>query len=174
MNTLLKISGLLVMALCCSVAFAHGDHSGGQELTIPNFKHGSGNVWVGGQPSENDLKLLAERGINNVVNLRGIGEFSEYDQKAVADKHGLNYKVLPIAGKQGVTVDNAIQFAAMLNTLEGKTLVHCASGNRVGALFALKAFFVDKKTASESLEIGKQHGMTRLEGHVKALIDKEI
>jgi len=173
----LRLGNLFIAILVSVLSFsviAHGSHGEGQEITIPNFKHGSGEVWVGGQPSENDLKLLAERGIKNIINLRGVGEFDGFDEKATAENLSLNYKALPLGGKSAVSVEAATQFAAMLNESQGKTLVHCASGNRVGAMFALKAFFVDKKTATEAMEIGKKHGMTRLEAHVKSLIDKEI
>ena len=45
--------------------------------------------------------------------------------------------------------------------------MHCASGNRVGGLFALKAFYVDGKTPEEALEIGRSAGMTRTEAVVR-------
>ena len=50
--------------------------------------------------------------------------------------------------------------------------MHCASGNRVGAFFALKAFKYDGKSADESLKIGKAAGLTSLEGKVKALMSE--
>ena len=34
--------------------------------------------------------------------------------------------------------------------------VHCASGNRVGGLFAVKAFHLDGMNVEESMEIGTQ------------------
>jgi len=49
-------------------------------------------------------------------------------------------------------------------------LVHCASGNRIGALFALQAFHLDGRTAAEALAIGKQAGMTRAEPVVRESI----
>src|SRR5699024_12708494 len=50
------------------------------------------------------------------------------------------------------------------------TLVHCASGNRVGALMALRAAWVQGKSKEEALAIGRRWGLTKAE----AAIDKRL
>jgi len=42
-------------------------------------------------------------------------------------------------------------------------LVHCMSGNRVGALFALRAFWLQGMSAVEALAVGRRYGLTKLE-----------
>ena len=49
-------------------------------------------------------------------------------------------------------------------------LLHCGSGNRVGALLALKAFWLDGGSAEEALEVGLAGGVTRLEPTVRELL----
>ena len=44
--------------------------------------------------------------------------------------------------------------------------------NRVGALIALKAFFVDGIPADEALELGKQHGLTRMEAATRRVLEQ--
>ena len=46
-------------------------------------------------------------------------------------------------------------------------IIHCASGNRVGALLALRANLIQGKSASEALAFGKAAGLTTLEDAVK-------
>ena len=80
------------------------------------------------------------------------------------------YVSIPVDGKAGLSEENAAALAEALETAERPLLLHCGSGNRVGALLALKAFQVDGKTAEESLEIGLAGGVTRLEPVVRELL----
>jgi protein tyrosine phosphatase (PTP) superfamily phosphohydrolase (DUF442 family) len=50
-------------------------------------------------------------------------------------------------------------------------LVHCASGNRVGAMLALRARWIEGKSAEEALAIGKAAGMTGMTDAVKAKLE---
>ena len=74
----------------------------------------------------------------------------------------MDYVALPIRGAEGLTEDNARAFSTALEAAERPLLVHCASGNRVGALFALKAFYVDGVDPDEAMAIGESTGLTRL------------
>ncbi len=76
------------------------------------------------------------------------------------------YVDVPIEGAAGLSEDRAMQFADALAEAERPVVVHCGSGNRVGALFALKAYYVEGKSADEALQIGRDAGMTRLESAV--------
>ena len=42
----------------------------------------------------------------------------------------------------------------------------------VGALLALKAFYVDGIPANEALEFGKQHGLTRMEAATRRVMEQ--
>jgi hypothetical protein len=54
----------------------------------------------------------------------------------------------------------------------GGAAVYCGSSNRVGALIALKAFYVDGIPADEALELGKQHGLTRMEAATRRVLEQ--
>uniref|UniRef100_UPI00190FA714 beta-lactamase hydrolase domain-containing protein n=2 Tax=Gammaproteobacteria TaxID=1236 RepID=UPI00190FA714 len=62
-----------------------------------------------------------------------------YDQAAEVRRLGMDYIALPIAGKDDITPANAAALHALLKERDGEVLLHCASGNRVGALLALAA-----------------------------------
>jgi uncharacterized protein (TIGR01244 family) len=120
---------------------------------------------AGGQPTEDELAALAEQGFETVINMRMPDEDATTEE--VAEALGMNYVSLPIDGSAGLTEENAIAFAELLGELDGPAVVHCGSGNRVGAMYALKAFYVDGMSPEEALAVGQEAGLTRLEGSVR-------
>lgn len=132
---------------------------------LPNAVSPEEGLLAGGQPSVEQLEALKEAGYVSVINLRTDGEGGT--GQAEVEELGLTYLALPITGAEGLSEENARAFAALLEEAERPAVVHCGSGNRVGALFALKAFYVDGASAEEALAYGRQSGLTRLEGAVE-------
>ncbi len=58
----------------------------------------------------------------------------------------------------------------LLEHKDKNVLVHCASGNRVGALFALRAAWLDGKEKDLALKIGRERGLTSLEKTVSEML----
>jgi protein tyrosine phosphatase (PTP) superfamily phosphohydrolase (DUF442 family) len=71
-----------------------------------------------------------------------------------------------VAGAADLTAEKAQELAAALEG-DGPALVHCASSNRVGALLALRAFYVAGASPSDALETGRRAGLSGLEEDVK-------
>ncbi len=142
---------------------------------LPNARRPFEGIVSGGQPEPEQLATARDLGFKTVVNLRAAGEPGSRREEVEA--LGLVYLEIPIAGAEGLTAENALAFAAALEEAERPALVHCGSGNRAGALFALKAFHADGKSAEEALAIGKAAGLTRLEGaverHLRAAAEEE-
>ena len=67
--------------------------------------------------------------------------------------------------------ENAKKLHDLLGDNAEDTFVHCGSGNRVGALMALRAYEYEGASLEEAIEIGKSAGMTRLEGEVRSQLD---
>ncbi len=134
-------------------------------LGLPNYLAPTDAVVVTGQFSEPQLRELARLGPIRIINLRAADEPGSDWEPVLTKELGLTYVHLPIAGETDLTEANARRFADILDERPAGTLdlVHCSSGNRVGALFALKQFYVDGASADEALAFGKQAGMTRLE-----------
>lgn len=134
-------------------------------LGLPNAMSPSPEIVVTGQFSEPQLRELAKLGPVRIVNLRAAGEPGTDWEPALTQELGMTYVHLPITGEADLTEANARRFAEILDERSAGTLdlVHCGSGNRVGALFALKAFYVDGASTEAALAFGKQAGMTRLE-----------
>ena len=140
------------------------------ELEIKNVKFVSDELITGGQPTLKQIEQLKQHGVKNIINLRGEGEFDEFDEKAEVESKGLNYVNLQIKGKAGVTIENAKLFAEIMSKQQGKTFVHCASGNRVGAMFALSHILNKDKSLEEAIELGEKAGMRSLKEKVTAMI----
>jgi uncharacterized protein (TIGR01244 family) len=133
---------------------------------LRNGKMPFDGVLVGGQPTPDQFQTLAELGFGTVVNLRSPQEQGNTDPAQIASL-GMEYVSLPITGADTLNEQNARKLAEVLNQSETPVVVHCASGNRVGGLLALKAFYVDGSTPEEALELGRAAGMTRTEPLVR-------
>ncbi len=159
---------LLIIALL-SLAFAAYADSGVGRLDLENIGEATGDV-SSGQPSEENLRTLAEQGYVAIVDLRGAGENRGYDEASAAAAAGLQYSPLPISDAGAVNLDNARKLGELLDQYDGPVVVHCGSGNRVGALVALLE--ADRGASKEeALEAGRAAGLTRLEGLVEERLE---
>lgn len=161
----MKLIRLVVLpaALLCAAAL-----SAAEWTELSDGLRASDTVLVGGQPGEDVLREARDAGIEVVVNFRGESEDLGYDEEAVAAELGLAYLRVPVAGAQGLTPENVLLLDAVLKQVGDRpVLMHCASGNRVGALHALHAARFGGKDTETAIEIGKAHGLTSLEGEVR-------
>ena len=132
--------------------------------SIPKGKVISPMLIVGGQPTKEGLKALSEQGLRHVINLRTPSEL-DFDEEKEVKELKMTYQMIPVPGAKGLT-DSVIDDLHEALDPEVPTLVHCASGNRVGALFALRAQRHFDKGVDEAIALGVKHGLTRLKGAV--------
>ena len=131
-------------------------------------------IVTGGQPTFDQLKKAGEAGFKTIINLRTDAERPSPGQEASwVEGLGMKYIHIPVAGAKGLTLENTKALASMLlNTEDYPIIIHCKSGNRVGALFSLKAFHIDEKSKTESIKIGKKAGLTSLEKAVQEMLQR--
>jgi len=115
-----------------------------------------------GQPDAEILALAKEAGFTTVVDMRRPTEDRGMDEAAEVAALGMRYIALPVDGANGVTYDNAAELDKILAAADGPVLLHCASGNRVGALHALSKKMAGA-SSEDALAAGKAAGLTRLE-----------
>tara|TARA_R110002072_G_scaffold241027_1_gene399485 strand:- start:14645 stop:15181 length:537 start_codon:yes stop_codon:yes gene_type:complete len=140
------------------------------ELALAKQSAPLDNVLCSGQPTEAQFDTLKAAGVSRVVHLRLAKEKGTGWEEARAKDSGVEFVRLEIAGKDGLTRENVDAFAKLMaKETTGKTLVSCGSSNRVGAMFALKAFWIDKLPRDEALALGKKAGMKSLTPVVEAL-----
>ncbi len=141
-------------------------------LDIPNFCTPASGLCTGGRPQPEQLAKAAEQGIKMVVNFCPPGETPGYDEGAVVKELGMSYHNIPVGGAADLSWAAVDEFTSIMNHAdpEHRVLVHCASGNRVGAMFALKAFRSEGKNIDQALEIGRAAGLTGLEPVVEQIM----
>ena len=173
----MRISGLLrgMLVVAVLAAGAVAAESPADALSqLPAHIAVDTRLHVSAQPSAEALARLPAAGVRTVIDLRAAGERPDLDEKSIVEKAGMSYRSLPIAGAATLTRENVAAFDKLLGEArEGKVLMHCASGNRVGALMALRARWVEGKGADEALAIGRGAGLKGLEADVKALLQAE-
>ena len=124
-----------------------------------------------GQPTNAQFEALSEAGYTRFISLRPQTENGGGWEEADAAAHAHDFDRLSIAGAGDLTRDNVAAFAALLDEAgDAPTVIYCASGNRVGAMLALKAAWIDGVAPDEALRLGLDAGMTRLEGPVRELL----
>ena len=148
-------------------AIAGVDASKIQQIEIKKLKTVSDKIFTGGQPTKAQLDQLKQLGIKHIVNLRPLTE-QTWDEKQYVESLGMHYHSLAVAGAKGVNSDNADKLASILKQLSGEpVLIHCASGNRVGALAAINEFKANGGDLESAIVNGKKWGLTRLEKVVR-------
>ncbi|MGI9263193.1 MAG: beta-lactamase hydrolase domain-containing protein [Woeseiaceae bacterium] len=118
-----------------------------------------------GQPDAALFSAAKDAGYAAVIDLRTAGEDRGMDEADVLDSLGMSYHLIEVAGAGGVNFENAQALDDALAGIDGPVLLHCRTGNRVGALLALRAS-MNGASDEEALAIGKASGLTSLEGAV--------
>jgi len=129
-------------------------------------------LYTAGQPSAAELQQAAAAGITTVIDLRQPDEARGFDETAAAERLGLRYVRIPVAGAAGLTDANAQALRTALAQSQGPVLLHCASGNRAGALLALLEAR-NGASVDEALTLGRAAGMTSLEAPTRVLLEQD-
>lgn len=127
---------------------------------------------VTGQPEPHELVAVERAGVQHVINARDLGEFDAWDEQLLVETLGMAYHHLPIGGADDLDRAAVQAFDRIVAGIgDEPALLHCASGNRIGALFALRAGWLQGKDVEAAIEIGRSHGLSRLEPDVRELLD---
>ncbi|HBV05279.1 MAG TPA: hypothetical protein DEF01_00970 [Gemmatimonadetes bacterium] len=142
------------------------------EIGVRNARMPMDRLVTSGQPTQEQIRRLQSSGIEHFVSLRPTTEDGAGWEEELLVGEGVQFDRLPISGSGSLTRDNVEAFAAILDEVGEKTaMLYCASSNRVGAMLALKAHWVDGESAEEALELGLASGLTSLERSVRDLLD---
>ena len=127
-----------------------------------------------GQPNQEQLEALRSAGVEHFVSLRPTSEDGAGWEEALSANEGFAFDRLPITGAGALTRENVETFAAIMQEVDGASAVlYCASSNRVGAMLALKAHWIDGEPPEAALELGLSAGLTSLETPVRELLGLE-
>jgi protein tyrosine phosphatase (PTP) superfamily phosphohydrolase (DUF442 family) len=138
---------------------------------LPNALTPQPGLLTGGAPATPaGFAALAAAGYRTYVDLRTISEAGPEAEQAAAAA-GLTYVRIPVAGEIDLDLATVRALDAILAEPASAPLaLACSSGNRSGALLALRAFWLEGASPTAALELGKRGGLTRLEPTVRTLL----
>jgi len=159
------VAACLLTALGATPARAE-DTGGVKSIQIPGVavasESAADGVVFAGQPTKETLEAAAKKGIKVVINLRRPEEMTKLtlDEKTTAESLGMKYLNVPMS--TSLPKDDALK--SVLDLLaDGKNnpvLLHCASSNRAGAIWALYSGTRKGESADAAIADGKAAGMT--------------
>lgn len=126
-------------------------------------------VFLASQPSEADFAQASMGGIRTVINLRHDFENQDMNEATVVQDLGLNYVHVPWNGPEELTDEVLDELRAQLNQAERPILMHCASANRVGAVWLAYRMLDGGLSAEEALAEAKTVGLKSPAYEAKAL-----
>lgn len=137
--------------------------------------HVLGDVYLAGQPSADDFQEFKKRGVKSVLNLRTKDEM-DFDEAKTLKSLGLEYHHVPIASPDSLTDENFDKLRKLLNEKDQRPLIlHCASANRVGAVWLAHRVLDGGLTYDEALVEAKTVGLKApaMEAKAKEYIAKQ-
>ncbi|MEQ1579922.1 MAG: protein tyrosine phosphatase family protein [Steroidobacteraceae bacterium] len=149
------VAGFIVALCSAGLALA-------QTATLPNRKDPLEGITSAGQPTAEQLTAAATEGFKTVIDLRPASEDHGMDERVIVEKLGMRYVTLPVSGAKDISYANAAALDKLLAEAKGPVLLHCASGNRAGALLALRAKLKGADDES-ALALGVASGVTGLQ-----------
>ncbi len=126
------------------------------------------------QPTAAQVAELQSLGYERFISLQLASEPGAGWEEAGIPGAGGSFLRIPVASPADLTRENVEVLAAALEQAGGEeTLLYCASSNRVGAMLALKAFWLDGATQEDALALGRSAGMRALEPDVRRIMEEE-
>jgi len=119
---------------------------------VKNIRHPYSWLLTGGQPDSTALVALAETGAWDIMDVRTATEPRGFDERAVVKSVGLRYMALPTSADDfSDSRFTAFRHHLIAHGPQRPLLVHCGSGNRVGA--ALLPWLVLDRNVQEDLAL---------------------
>jgi uncharacterized protein (TIGR01244 family) len=137
--------------------------------------HTFGSMYLASQPAEADFKQLKQSGVKTVINLRPQSEQKEFDEHKLATELGLAYVNIPIGKPDELTDAVFAQARKELQQAQKPLLLHCHSGNRVGAIWLAHRVLDDGIAWEPALAEAKEVGLKApaLESKARDYVERE-
>ncbi len=137
---------------------------------LVNERHPLPGVVTGGMPGKPPFQALAGAGVRTVIDLRSDPEVPP-ETRSASEAAGIAYERVPVEGDADLELASARALDALLDDPKRYPVaIVCSSGNRVGALLAVRAFWLDGSKPESALALGRAAGLTRLEPSVRLLL----
>ena len=163
------ITFLMIMLGILFASITHASNQipfGNQVSSIKNYNRATSQIATSGIIGDNGAEVLAAQGFKTIIDLRTPAEGTN-EEKQAAEAADLHYINIPVTG-EGINQKQLATFTKVIENTAKPVLVHCASGNRAGAMWF--AYRISKGVAPEiASEEGKAAGMNpEMEQKVRA------
>ena len=159
---------LIKLAVVLVVATAFGSRASAQQVTkqtvpgVTNFAKLETTIACGGATTPEAVPELKKMGYASIVNMRLANEngANVEGEGEAAKAAGIKYFHIPFSGS---APDPAVadQFLKTITTPENNpAYIHCASGNRVSAMWMIKRMVVDHWDADKAYAEAHELGLT--------------
>ncbi len=150
---ILALAGVAALAPALALAAKEPQTYGIANATFP-----LPGVMAAGQPTGEQIQLLAEEGYRTVIDLRPPDEPRGFDEPDAAKRSGLAYVNIPVTP---ATIDQATidRFLDALRKAEAPVLLHCGTSNRVGGLLYAWLVLERKEPPAKALEKARAAGL---------------
>ena len=101
---------------------------------MANYKQFEDGIFIGAQPTEQDLTEAKQQGVHTVIDMRMPSETASPNVELVRHS-GLNYVNIPV-NKAALSVQQIDELDAAIKHNGGPVLLHCATGARAAMLLA--------------------------------------
>ncbi len=142
---------------------------------IVNFLRVNPQICTGGQPSMEDLEKMKAEGVRAIINLRQPGEFNAEEEAAKAKELGLRYVHIPVNGREPKDEYAKEFLKATDDPANRPAFIHCASANRVGALWMIRRVLRDGWSVEDAEAEARKIGLRSpaLVDFAKSYIEKQ-
>ena len=141
---------------------------------LPNFQIVNDNVLRGGQPSDEGISRLAQRGVKTVIDLRLASEHSIPNEKQLVESNGMHFVSVPMKGMAAPTDEQLFSVLRILNdSKQWPVFVHCRRGaDRTGTILACYRISHDNWNNQKALEEAKTYGISIFERAMPNFIER--
>lgn len=130
-----RLAASLILILVTGAAYAASLTPYANQIShIKNYNRANKEIATSGFISDGGLPILRKFGFKTVIDLRTEEEGSTKEKYAV-ERAGMQYRNIQITSA-GINPQQLAAFTQAIESAEKPILVHCASGNRAGAMWA--------------------------------------
>lgn len=139
---------------------------------LQNAKQVGENIWIGPQPTQNDINEFAAEEVTAVINTRTQAEMNQLELKEAEElqKFDISYGLVEIGKGHAYSPAKLNEFNEIMTANQGKKMVlHCRSGHRASQLYAAWLIKYQGKLPEEAMK-AIQSDDTELTDSIKALL----
>lgn len=166
----MKLLRLTLLVAALAVTGCASAHEPAELPALANAVSPAPGIISAGRLGPADVERVRAAGIRHVIDLTPDPETPDFDEATAVRAAGLAYSNLPLRGPADLTRENVLAFDALMRDARRPVLVHCASGNRVGAMAALRSAWVEGRPLEEAMAVGRTWGLKGLEDEVRLRI----